>query len=852
MPIATKICELVNKNERPDWWRYTLTTAIQKGELSQIELQKSYSIAKMEYGLEDKCSDYSDLVKQAQATGFHAEIEENKLLSIGNIQNTSSLAKEQKIEFSKTGMTVIYGNNGVGKSSYAKILKNACLTRGDAPKLRNNVFTTETGTPSAEIIIESNGKTESINWNSIQQHNQKLKSIRIFDSSSSTHYLSKSDPLDFKAPALSLLDELLKACQYIIDQIKTDERVFSETRVLPEMHIGTRPSKLVISASLLPSSIDTLVATDEELIEIVQLREEVIELTNNSPAKLKDSYKKRRLRLTPFRDFLTNLVTSLDTTSVDNLKTLFETKEKDRLAATTLSSSTFDNLPISGIGSANWLAMWKAVKIFIQTPEMENNFPPIEGDNCPTCLQDIDATSASRLKSFDEYLKSALQKEADKSLKIWKDELKKIQELNFSTTPYIAILDEIKEKDPELRGMFDTLITSLTKISEAFSVDQPIFEIDTIDMSSLKRLNTHIAKLEEAENSVLNNETKTAAIASKNSRILEIEDRKKIRESKPQILAEIEKAKKRNAFDKIKRSASTAPITKLNNEICNSGEIGKMQQFFDTELKKLGFKHFAINTLTKGSKGAQNFSIHLENNPTKLLEIASEGEQKCISLASFFAELAADSRRSAIVFDDPVNSLDHIWRQRFATRIVKESEVRQVIVLTHDLPFLKMIQESLPSVTITAITRSKDTTGIPLERPPWDSLKTKARIGLLKNNMVKAKKAHDDSFDDYQSQAGIIYGKMRETWERLIEEWLIRGVVERFNREVKTQSVKYLSDITDMDISIINSSMSKCSTYMNGHDMAEEFSGIFPAPSELAQDISDLEEYFVKLKARRS
>ncbi|WP_235447551.1 AAA family ATPase [Vibrio splendidus] len=269
------------------------------------------------------------------------------------------------------------------------------------------------------------------------------------------------------------------------------------------------------------------------------------------------------------------------------------------------------------------------------------------------------------------------------------------------------------------------------------------------------------------------------------------------------------------------------------------------------ELAKLGFKHFELTALTKGAKGNQKYSIQLPDNRASIMDIASEGEQKCISLAGFFAELNTDNRKSAIIFDDPVNSLDHVWRLKFARRIVEESESRQVIVFTHDLPFMKMIQETSDKVIVKAITRGRNITGIPLDTPPWDALKTNSRLGILKDAAIRARKAADNSLEDYQYQAGIIYGKMRETWERLIEEWLIRGVVERFNREVKTQSCRYLIDIDEIDIETINSAMSKCSTYMNGHDMAEEAAGSFPDIDELDQDISSLEQYLTVLKKRR-
>ncbi|WP_045378201.1 hypothetical protein [Vibrio campbellii] len=131
-------------------------------------------------------------------------------------------------------------------------------------------------------------------------------------------------------------------------------------------------------------------------------------------------------------------------------------------------------------------------------------------------------------------------------------------------------------------------------------------------------------------------------------------------------------------------------------------------------------------------------------------------------------------------------------------------------------------------------------------------MKTKSRIGALKQHLVLAKKAAAISHDDYKYQASIMYSRMRETWERLIEEWLIRGVVERFNREIKTQSCRYLTDISELDIETIESAMSKCSTYMFGHDMSLEASGAFPSCEEIEQDLKDLDEYFNNLKARRT
>jgi len=73
---------------------------------------------------------------------------------------------------------------------------------------------------------------------------------------------------------------------------------------------------------------------------------------------------------------------------------------------------------------------------------------------------------------------------------------------------------------------------------------------------------------------------------------------------------------------------------------------------------------------------------------TKVEEVLSEGEHRCLATAAFLAELGQSGHTSAIVLDDPVSSLDHKHRDAVAARLVEEAKARQVIIFTHDLAFL--------------------------------------------------------------------------------------------------------------------------------------------------------------------
>jgi len=168
-----------------------------------------------------------------------------------------------------------------------------------------------------------------------------------------------------------------------------------------------------------------------------------------------------------------------------------------------------------------------------------------------------------------------------------------------------------------------------------------------------------------------------------------------------------------------------------------------------------------------------------------------------------------------------------------------------------------MLEESINMTTstfdIVAIRKHGRLSGYPLNNPPWGIMNTTKRVSELNRELQNlAKLFKDPNPDLYLEKAKIIYNKKRETWERLVEEWLLKGVVERFGRDVKTQNIRYLANkITDMDVKIINEAMSKCSSFMLGHDRALELGIDFPEYDEVELDVKALNKYFDQLKIRR-
>jgi hypothetical protein len=92
---------------------------------------------------------------------------------------------------------------------------------------------------------------------------------------------------------------------------------------------------------------------------------------------------------------------------------------------------------------------------------------------------------------------------------------------------------------------------------------------------------------------------------------------------------------------------------------------------------------------------------------------------------------------------------------------------------------------------------------------------------------------------------------LREAWERALEEVLLGGVVERYRSSVQTNRLAPLSDITDADCKTVETAMTKCSTWLPGHDQAAAARAPVPGTTELKNDIDALDAWVKSIRARR-
>lgn len=130
------------------------------------------------------------------------------------LEHVNALATGERLTFSKTGLTVIYGDNGAGKSSYARVLKQACRAR--SPKgdtILSNIYAASTGVPTASIDFHVGGQKRKSQWMQGSGAEAALSAVSIFDSRTANVHVENTNDLAYTPLPLTVLAALAQTCQ---------------------------------------------------------------------------------------------------------------------------------------------------------------------------------------------------------------------------------------------------------------------------------------------------------------------------------------------------------------------------------------------------------------------------------------------------------------------------------------------------------------------------------------------------------------------------------------------------------------------------------------------------------------
>jgi hypothetical protein len=844
----------------PSWQHEAVRRLVLEGELSEQDLQELVELAK---------SDGPAPVEPIPIPDPQPETSSAvSLVSLEHICGVNALVQDQTLRFAApVGLTVVYGDNGSGKTGYSKVLKHACRSREKKPPtIYGNLFCEgETPTPRARFTYQLDGTDQSEDWTVGAHTSDELGSIALFDANCSRAYVEDSGELAYQPYGLGIFKQLTQACDTVRERLSAE----ASSIAVPTFTTFTQPSVVAAINAMMTQDTETnrtalsTLATlnEEETATIGILDAQLTQLRSADPVK-------QALALTKLAASLDATARSIDAANSRTTAQLqaavgaMELRDTTAKTAADASKLAFGEEPVHGVGTAQWKRMFELAKEFsTQVAYPEKPFPYLGEDaKCVLCHQELGLDARKRMLDFQTFIEDSTAEDARRAsvaYEVVRTSIADAAKLVVAIDD--TLLDLIEAKDPALAASLRSAKESYAALSTASSA------VDTaegwrklgcpaVETSGLKtlaeKLRTDAGELEKH------------STAEEQERLQEqldlLKERRDLGKSLESILeAAVLKARKTmllrsaNIIDKAPITRKLGTLTKqvITQELCDR---------LNQELGALNAGHLEVEFHSTGGDGRHPHSLRFIRAPKHgdLAGVLSEGEHRCLGIAAFLAELNLGGHTSAIVLDDPVSSLDQRYRDAVALRLVREAKLRQVIVLTHDLAFRDALTraaiEESTTMEFLAVRRTPDGTGVVSEGTRPEEMTPKFLIKTHIPQVAEEVKTLDPFDDQRRGRVEHLYDLIRIGWERVVEEALLRKVVSTYNPAVQTNLLKGVQ-VEFEDCLAVQNGMGKASRIIGAHRTpAASGPTVLPSNDEIDEDIQKLKTYLDSTNRRAS
>lgn len=790
------------------------------------------------------------------------------LRQVHSVRHVNALAPEQQLSLRRVGLTVIYGDNGSGKSGYARIMKKVCRARvtGRGEEIIPDIYDAAPGTPSATIEYAISGQNRTCGWQLGQAADTALSAVSVFDARTANIHVDDTNDVAYTPFPLKLLSALAQICKSVKDKLGAEVTQIKaqtpEAIKAPACNRQTAVGNLIagLSYETDPALVEALATiTQAEQARSVQLTADL----SGDPARIARQLAALKVKVEGDIARLDGLFASISDDTANDLRRLSADSATARRAADAVSGALFRGEPLPQIGSEVWQALWESARAY-STKEAYpgGRFPVTDaGSVCVLCQQELTPVAVDRLNRFEAFVCDDTQQRAEAARAAYDTTFANFQSAAISFADLATILatvrDELGQEDlaAEIKSATVRALWRHRQIARSYVNCDAIFDIAAF-AHPRQALAEQVTEIETRANA-LTAEAGSPARAAQIAERAELVDRQWLGGIKADVLAEIGRLKQINQLETAQRDTTTNRITSKSTEIAQGLVTDALRAQFAREAASFEIAGLAVELRQQPSaQGIPRFKVALTRKPTASVgQVLSEGEHRCVALAAFMAELATTENKSGIVFDDPVSSLDHMHREAVAKRLVAEAVHRQVIVFTHDLAFLFELNRAVdnvqpkPHIAISSISRGADKAGYCRTEPPFKARRV-SDITISMNNQLANERYHFEqgNQDEWRKTVKVVAGTLRDTWEIAVEE-AVGHVIRRLSNEVKTPGLVKLTAITVPDCEMMRDGFGRCSEML--HSAAAELNRPLPRPEALTAEIDALAGWADNLRQRQ-
>jgi energy-coupling factor transporter ATP-binding protein EcfA2 len=853
------------QKDLPDWQSDLLRRLLFKEPVSE-KLEELYLNLKIESGLSPGKSTSIRLSK-SELPAFDDSTSKVTLLKAHSLKNINAIKDNEELEFLPDGITVIYGENGSGKSGYARLLKKACRSRDKREHIHGNAFSDSSLEKFAKFDFQSDSNVLQYEWKIDGPSDDQLSKIAVFDSTCARILVNDKNEVEYVPYGADIFKSLGEAVSLLKKKLDSEKKSPPKRPDEIEKIAEQSPVKdLLTSLNKFPNAAEGFESFKLSEIEKTEF-ENLSKIAD--PIRLEATRKEVERKSSAINriDFVKTqmefLKKSLSKESLDALFGLW-TNAKDARSVANEALKGFESLKkLNGIGSETWRNLFTSAAAYSKEYVYgSSEFPNTEsGSVCVLCHQILSDEAKSRFSDFNAFIANKAEVEANRVKQEFVERLAgyKNNELEVLKN-YSDVEGMVAEKFPEWKSKYRGFIEECEKRRRAIlaaskggdwaSIPINSFEstdeIDKVITHEKSNLDTYSVLLKEG--STRENLAKFHNLASR-----------KVLERHTQYLNEVFDIQKINALiEVVSKKLSTKKISDFAGEVVSELITEEFRMRLQNEFDSLLVNqlHVALRQSIQYGKISYYLVLNIpgsEKIPPS--EILSEGEQKIVAIASFLAEISAFGHSSGIIFDDPVSSLDQKWKTKIARRLAEEGRVRQVVVFTHDISFAIELQKSCTNLSVglqlNSLTKIGRQAGVRESEHPWPLLDVKKRIRYLKAEHKRLEVLHRSEGDlKYRRELGDVYSLLRSTWERSYEESVLNLSIVRFRSGIETNRIKEVC-IPDEYYKPILDGMTRCSEITDSHDEAADKGMSFPSPAELATDIDTLDSFVSQCNQNR-
>lgn len=746
-----------------------------------------------------------------------------ELTSLSDITGVNRLAKNQTINFSKN-LTVVFGENGTGKTGYGRILKTLGFSYDVNNKILSDIFGASQP-KSATIKFKANGVDDTFIWNGTNK-NPELENISVFNSS--CVQISLSDRQLIVSPIGFHLFNL------VISELSELAKLLSAKYTL-------YPTKLALVENLNAGSPQYNYITG---LSAKSTEQKLIDVSSFTPEHEKELESKEKE--------LSNLNKTLLQTEIQNLNTSTDELDvligKIQLAQINFTSESWQahlnynkqikelesktKTGIKEIAEKNGIDFYKTDQFhsFIKAAEdyikiIEKPEYPSAMDICIYCLQPLDKSAQDLLTNYRKLLNDKTQEDLASYKKLKTELVNQVSKIDTNLIfhqPTFGIDETMKSIQPAEIIKYNIELGALkATFSNDKNTEDSIFNFDYA-----KYIKLLIDKKTEVSAELIKKQELLSNLAIKEidlkKKIVELKDCKLLSTKVKEVKTAISNYKVVSVLDSNASSFNSAAISKKTTQARDELVSSNFDMIFKDELKSFRKSHINVDLSFGTERGSSKVYHRIKSHI--LTDILSEGEQKAIALAEFLTELQLDNIKAPVIFDDPVNSLDHNIIDDVARRLIKLSNERQVVIFTHSVLLFNSFlyfskQPSYKALTYNFFDSKNEfnETGFITEAEEEINKVNSyvAKINIIINNTPKGRPEAEIAEDGY--------GYLRSAIELLVEHEIFQGTIKRYQKNIAlTNFVKVDGLLVNAHKDKLNEIFERCCGFIKGHSNPTE------------------------------